>query len=85
MPVSVSIQRILSHLESVNEAENFAVLLRNNGFREVKAKDAAALMEQLARFLPRIRELEGVPTEVVEESSTDSKTEEGSTRVSVLL
>ena len=74
MPLSVSIQRILSHLESVNEAENFAVFLRNNGLREVGAKDAAALMEQLARFLPKIRELEGVPTEVAKESSTDSKT-----------
>lgn len=69
MPLSVSISHILSNLKSVNEAENFATLLRGNGFPEVGWRDAAELMEQLARFLPRIRELEGLPRELVEESS----------------
>ncbi|KAL8797039.1 MAG: hypothetical protein Q9195_000810 [Heterodermia aff. obscurata] len=79
MPLSESISRILSHLEYVGEAENFAVLLRGNGFPKVGWKDASGLMAQLARFLPRLRALERVPDEVGKEGETSSKGKEKST------
>ena len=85
MPLCLTIQQILSSLGFVGEAENFATLLRKNGFPGVGSRDAAALMEQLARFLPRIKELEGIPTEVVKESSTESKGKEGGTTANIPL
>ena len=73
MTLSVSVQSILSHIDWVGEAENFAILLRNNGFEKVGWRDAVALMEQLARFLPMMRALERIPPGLVKEGSTDSK------------
>ncbi|CAF9918672.1 MAG: hypothetical protein HETSPECPRED_003829 [Heterodermia speciosa] len=73
MTLSVSVESILSHIDWVGEAENFAILLRNNGFEKVGWRDAVALMEQLARFLPMMRALERIPPGLVKEGSTDSK------------
>ena len=68
MPLKVSVKRILSRLECTGEAENFAILLQNNGFRRISRYYAAELMEELSRFLPRIGTLEKLPAEMVKEA-----------------
>ena len=68
MPLGVTVRRILSRLECTGEAENFAILLQNNGFRRISRYYAAELMEELSRFLPTIRTLEKLPAEMVKEA-----------------